>query len=127
MELLFRGDSKRVEQILVNLLSNAGKFTPSGGRVDVTVSSTAGKVSFVVSDTGPGIPVEQQDAIFEPFVQADASLTRVHGGAGLGLAISRKLATLMGGDLTVESEPGRGSRFTLRMPRAHAKAEAESA
>jgi len=113
---MFRGDPERVKQILVNLLSNAAKFTPSGGRVDVTVEVGLHAVGFVVVDTGPGVPAQKQDTIFEPFVQADSSFTRDHGGAGLGLAISRKLARMMGGDLTVRNQPGRGARFTLHVP-----------
>jgi signal transduction histidine kinase len=121
---MYQGDPERVKQILINLLSNAAKFTPNGGRVDVTVDADIDEVRFVVVDTGPGVPAPQQEAIFAPFVQIDSSLTRVHGGAGLGLAISRKLARMMGGDLTVRSEPGRGARFTLHMPAALARAGA---
>src|SRR5690606_1945091 len=73
-------------------------------------------VRYVVSDSGIGIPKDQQDLVFEPFVQVDSSLTRPHGGAGLGLAISRRLARMMGGDVGLESEAGKGSRFTLRLP-----------
>jgi signal transduction histidine kinase len=121
---MYQGDPERVKQILINLLSNAAKFTPNGGRVDVTVDADIDGIRFVVVDTGPGVPAPQQEAIFHPFVQIDSSLTRVHGGAGLGLAISRKLARMMGGDLTVRSQPGRGARFTLHMPAALARAEA---
>lgn len=123
---MFRGDADRVKQVLINLLSNAVKFTPSGGRVDVTVEADLDVLRFVVEDTGPGVPVEQHEAIFEPFVQADSSLTRAYGGAGLGLAISRKLARLMGGDLTVGSQPGGGARFTLHMPATLTSAASES-
>ncbi len=127
---LYRGDPKRVEQILVNLLTNALKFTPEGGHISVHCSledgadsteSAAGRaILLIVEDTGIGIPSEKQDQIFEPFVQGDSGYTRSHGGAGLGLAISRKLARMMGGDLTVRSRSGAGSSFTLRLPAAGA-------
>lgn len=128
------GDESRVSQILVNLLGNAVKFTgPRAGetaRVVISAGAAArpspeAKVSgdgpwvYVrVEDTGPGIPSDRLSAIFEPFVQADMSLARVHGGAGLGLAISRRLARLMGGDITARSEVGVGSTFLLWLPAA---------
>jgi signal transduction histidine kinase len=123
----YLGDEDRVRQILVNLLSNAVKFTAPGGTVTVTCGSAAqgapgsafrgGPWTFVrVEDTGVGIAPEQQTAIFEPFVQAEGGLRRTAGGTGLGLAISRRLARMMGGDLTVESRPGVGSTFTLWLP-----------
>ena len=120
------GDPQRVQQILTNLLSNAVKFTPAGGRV--SVSCSVGKRDeaadrddpdwscITVTDTGVGIGAGDIDRIFHPFVQADAGYTRVHGGTGLGLAISRSLAQMMEGDITVESEPGKGSRFSLWLP-----------
>jgi PAS domain S-box-containing protein len=119
------GDEERVRQILVNLLTNAVKFTEPGGRITVSAGSAArlppglvlagpGPWIFVrVEDTGQGIPPERVDEVFEPFVQADMRLTRQHGGTGLGLSISRRLARLMGGDLTVRSEVGVGSTFLL--------------
>jgi signal transduction histidine kinase len=109
-------DRGRAEQILLNLLSNATKFTPSGGRVAVTSAARDGRVLIAVSDTGPGVPPDKQAAIFEPFVQLGRSLTSGHEGTGLGLAISRDLARAMGGELTVESEPMRGATFTLSLP-----------
>ena len=128
------GDESRVKQILVNLLGNAVKFTAprdgEGARVVVSVGGAArpspeAKVSgdgpwvYVrVEDTGPGIRSERLTAVFEPFVQGDMSLARVHGGAGLGLAISRRLARLMGGDVTARSEIGVGSTFFLWLPAA---------
>ncbi len=123
-DLRYAGDPQRVNQILINLLSNAVKFTPADGRVSVSVErETRGEdgdssewVCVVVEDTGVGIPPEQLDRIFEPFVQGQGGYTRVHGGVGLGLAISRRLARMMGGDIDVESEPGYGSRFSLRLP-----------
>lgn len=111
----FLGDRQRVEQILVNLLSNATKFTPAGGRVEVRVEGNEGSTRFVVRDSGIGISSEHLDRIFESFAQGDQSYTRPYGGVGLGLAISRKLARLMGGEIEVESTPGRGSTFTLSL------------
>jgi signal transduction histidine kinase len=128
------GDPGRVKQILVNLLSNAIKFTEprDGNRGRLTIStavvdqlppdarvSTAGPWAYLrVEDTGPGIPPDRLEAIFEPFVQGDPALTRRYGGSGLGLAISRRLARLMGGDLTARSDVGMGSTFLLWLPAA---------
>ncbi|HUE77891.1 MAG TPA: ATP-binding protein [Longimicrobiales bacterium] len=114
--LRFRGDPQRVEQILINLLMNAVKFTRPGGRVVLRAAAVDGRARFVVTDTGIGIPPEQLDEIFKPFVQVETGLTREHGGAGLGLAISRRLARLMDGELEVVSRAGEGSRFTLLLP-----------
>ncbi|MBL8361847.1 MAG: PAS domain S-box protein [Rubrivivax sp.] len=111
------GDPVRISQILCNLLSNAIKFTDHGG-VRVSARSDAGQLVIAVSDTGIGIPPEVQRRLFRPFEQADTSTTRQFGGTGLGLTISRRLAGLMGGTLDVESTPGRGSTFTLRLPLA---------
>ncbi len=115
-ELVARADAEKVRQILVNLLSNAVKFTDRGGRVELACAADGGRVQVVVSDTGIGIPADQLDRIFEPFVQVRADLTRTAEGTGLGLAISRDLARGMGGDLTAESAPGVGSTFTLTLP-----------
>ena len=117
--LRYRADPRRVEQILINLITNAVKFTEPGGKVEVEARGNgSGVVEFVVADTGIGIPDDRLEDIFKPFVQLNPGLTRTHGGAGLGLAISRRLARLMAGDLVVESQPGKGSRFTLRLPAA---------
>ena len=115
--LVFHADRERVEQIVLNLLSNAVKFTAAGGTVGITVGQTADEIHLCVQDTGVGIPADKLESVFEAFVQLDASLTRASGGTGLGLAISRQLARAMEGDLTVESALGKGSTFTLSLPR----------
>jgi PAS domain S-box-containing protein len=111
-------DRLKVEQIVLNVLSNAVKFTPHNGRINVTCRATDDAALLDIHDTGPGIPADQRNAIFEPFVQLGRSLTSAHEGTGLGLAISRDLARAMDGDVTVQSTPGEGSTFTLRLPRA---------
>jgi signal transduction histidine kinase len=116
-----RADREKLEQILVNLLSNATKFTDRGGRVWVEAGDrrdAPGKVFVRVSDTGHGIPEDKLESIFEPFTQVDASHSRAGQGIGLGLTISRDLARGMGGDLRVRSEIGKGSVFTLTLERA---------
>jgi signal transduction histidine kinase len=115
--LVARGDEEKARQVLLNLLSNAAKFTAAGGRVTLAAARDAdGRVTLAVRDTGIGIPADKLGAIFDPFVQVDGSRTRRAEGTGLGLAISRDLARGMGGDLTVESTPGVGSTFTLALP-----------
>jgi PAS domain S-box-containing protein len=110
-------DRAKVEQILVNLLSNAVKFTAHGGQVTLGCERAgADRVGLTVRDTGSGIPADQLERIFEPFVQVGRSLTETREGAGLGLAISRDLARAMGGDLSVVSAAGEGSTFTLVLP-----------
>jgi PAS domain S-box-containing protein len=111
-------DRIKSEQIVLNLLSNAVKFTTSGGRVHVRCAVHDDRVDIIVSDTGPGIPPDKLNAIFEPFVQLGRSRTSQHEGTGLGLAISRDLARAMHGDVSVESTVGKGSTFTLSLPRA---------
>ena len=113
-------EREKAGQVLVNLLSNAVKFTNPGGRITLTCAPDGDMVSFRVSDSGIGIPADALERIFEPFVQLDSGLTRSAAGAGLGLAISRRLARLMGGDLTAASDVGRGSTFTLTLVRAPA-------
>ena len=112
-------DSMRLRQMLLNLLSNACKFTKEGrgrrcGRA--RVGNGQGWFEFAVSDTGIGMTAEQQAKLFEEFSQAEATTAQRFGGTGLGLAITRKLARMMGGDVTVASEPGKGSIFTVRLP-----------
>ena len=109
-------DSEKACQILLNLLSNAMKFTPKGGLITLTCATVENTVEISVADTGRGIPRSKLDSIFEPFVQIDTGLTRTQEGVGLGLAISRDLARGMGGDLTVVSTLGQGTCFTLRLP-----------
>jgi PAS domain S-box-containing protein len=114
---LLIGDRDRVRQILLNLTGNAIKFTQSGG-VGIRVSAAGQMIEIAVADTGPGIPADRIQAIFEEFEQADNTLTRQHEGTGLGLAIVRRLARLMGGDVSVESAPGEGAVFRVRLPLA---------
>ncbi len=116
-ELIVRADPDKLQQVLLNVLSNAVKFTETGGRVTMACTTDDNTARIAVTDTGRGIPADKQDRIFEPFVQLDAGPTRAHEGTGLGLAISRDLARTMGGDLTVESTVGVGSTFTLTIPR----------
>jgi len=112
----FETDPQRLSQILKNLLSNALKFTEKGEVLLRAFSADASDISFAVRDSGIGISVHQQGIIFEAFRQADGSTHRKYGGTGLGLTISRDLARLLGGDITVESSPGSGSTFTLTLP-----------
>ena len=112
----FRSDQTKVKQCLLNLLSNASKFT-SKGRLTLTVARDGGsQVRFGVSDTGVGMTEEQLARLFQAFSQADASTTKRFGGTGLGLAITKHFCTMLGGDVTVESTPGKGSTFTIRLP-----------
>jgi signal transduction histidine kinase len=114
------GEREKARQVLVNLLSNAVKFTAPGGRILLTYDLDDETTYFRVTDSGAGIPEDALERIFEPFVQLDGGLTRAAEGAGLGLAISRRLARLMGGDLTVDSVLGQGSTFTLSLVRVPA-------
>jgi adenylate cyclase len=111
-------DPMRLKQILLNLLSNACKFTKEGEVALQVRKVTDGRewVELAVTDTGIGLTAEQQAKLFQDFTQADSLTARRYGGTGLGLALSRKLARMMGGDVTVTSEPGKGSVFTLRLP-----------
>jgi signal transduction histidine kinase len=110
-------DRKKVKQILANLLSNALKFTAEGRvTVDARLGPTDGRVSIAVRDTGIGIPVERQQTIFEPFGQSETAFRPIQKGTGLGLSICRRMATLLGGSVRLESAFGRGSTFTLELP-----------
>jgi two-component system, chemotaxis family, CheB/CheR fusion protein len=108
-------DAGKIRQITTNLVGNAVKFTEEGGIV-VSVGEVDGHVEIQVSDTGPGVPPSQQETIFAPFVQGDSSMTREKGGSGLGLAVSRRLARALGGEIVLDTEPGNGCSFTLRIP-----------
>lgn len=118
--IVVRADKEKVIQILINLLSNAIKFTPCGGHLRIDVSESAESVRIKVSDTGIGMADNMMTEIFEPFVQLGDRMTGTEGGIGLGLAISRDLARAMGGELTAQSLMGKGSSFTLTLPRTSA-------
>ena len=110
-------DPERLQQILLNLLTNAAKFTPAGGTISVSCERAGDRVLVRVRDTGIGIPEDQLERIFDPFVQlGPLSREEVNRGVGLGLAISRDLARAMGGELTADSAPGQGATFTLELP-----------
>ncbi len=113
-----RGDALALRRAILNLVENAVKYTPAGGKVELSLMSGEGHASLVVQDTGIGITRADQGRIFEPFVRLDAARARETGGAGLGLAIARAIVLAHGGSLTMESEPGAGSRFTARLPLA---------
>jgi len=117
-DVMVHADAEKARQVLLNLLSNAVKFTPAGGRVWLEIAPSSTTVDIVVHDTGAGIPPQDHERIFEPFVQLDWSLHSRRDGTGLGLAISRDLARGMGGELIVQSEVGNGSSFVLTLPRA---------
>jgi len=112
---LIRGDERKVKQVLLNLLSNALKFTPEGGRIDVRATMTDGMAEISVTDTGVGIAPEDQEAIFEEFRQVGTADKKVEG-TGLGLALSRKFIQLHGGRIWVQSQPGKGSTFSFTLP-----------
>jgi signal transduction histidine kinase len=117
--LYARADPDKLRQIMINLVSNAVKFTAEGGRIRVSCSLNHESVSIHVEDNGSGIPADKHEAVFEPFVQLDRGLTRTTDGTGLGLAISRGLARGMGGDILLKSEFGVGSVFTVTIPLAN--------
>ena len=112
----FRSDQTKVKQCLLNLLSNANKFTSKGTLTLAVAREGNSQVTFRVSDSGVGMTQEQLGRLFQAFSQADASTTKRFGGTGLGLAITRHFCTMLGGDVTVESTPGTGSTFTIRLP-----------
>jgi PAS domain S-box-containing protein len=111
-------DRNRLQQVLVNLLDNAVKYSPNGGHVSAKVESTPDAVRISVADQGLGIPAAEQHRVFEKFYRLDTELSRAGGGTGLGLYITRELVRRMGGTVSVESEPGVGSTFTVELPRA---------
>jgi len=115
-----RGDATALRRALLNLVENAVKYTPPGGKVELGLTTADGIAVLTVSDAGIGIAPADAERIFEPFVRLDAARARDTGGAGLGLAIARSIATAHGGTLSVESQPGAGSRFVLRLPLAQA-------
>jgi PAS domain S-box-containing protein len=117
-EAFATGDRDRIEQILINLLDNAAKYSPTGGGITVSVSETAEHIELAVTDEGVGIAPAEQEAIFEKFYRVDPHLSQTPGGTGLGLYISRELAQRMGGEIAVESQPGSGSTFVLELPRS---------
>jgi signal transduction histidine kinase len=124
--IVVRADREKVAQILVNLLGNAIKFTPAGGHVAAEYEAAGEVVALRISDTGIGIPARKLEPIFEPFVQLKNGFAAGEAGVGLGLAISRELARAMKGDLAVDSTEGKGSCFTLTLPRAYSPRETGS-
>jgi signal transduction histidine kinase len=107
-----------LRQLGAILVDNALKYTPPGGKVRLLTGAAGKSVELVVSDTGPGIPVEEQGRIFDRLVRIDSARTRAAGGTGLGLAIAKWIAEGHGGRISVESQPGQGARFTVRLPAA---------
>jgi signal transduction histidine kinase len=112
----FNADERKVKQILLNLLSNAVKFTPDGGRVDVSAKQNGKAVEIAVKDTGIGISAEDQVVLFEEFRQVGKDSARKAEGTGLGLALTRKFVELHGGEIRVDSAPGKGSVFAFTLP-----------
>jgi two-component system sensor histidine kinase VicK len=109
-------DRERIEQVIVNVISNSVKYTPVGGKIDVSVTSAEEKVSFRVKDNGIGIPEEDLGRIFERFYRVEKSRTSEMGGTGLGLAIARELIEAHGGDIQIESQLGEGTAVTVTLP-----------
>jgi signal transduction histidine kinase len=112
----FHSDQTKVKQCLLNLLSNANKFTSKGTLTLTAAREDNSRICFCVSDTGVGMTEAQLGQLFEAFSQTDASTTKRFGGTGLGLAITKHFCTMLGGDVTVESKPGTGSTFTIKLP-----------
>jgi PAS domain S-box-containing protein len=117
-DIIVRADEERLRQIVLNLLANAIKFTPTGGRVTIAPAMSADAVEIVIRDTGVGIPAEKLELVFEPYVQLESARDARMTGWGLGLTISRDMARAMGGDLCATSAPGEGAAFALRLPRS---------
>jgi protein-histidine pros-kinase len=118
-EVEFRTDRAKIRQIIINLLGNAVKFTEAGQIAVRGRRTFGGRCEIIVADTGPGIDPADFDRIFEPFRQLEPSMTRKVGGTGLGLAVTRRFATLLGGRVQVDSVPGAGARFTVTVPLEH--------
>jgi signal transduction histidine kinase len=112
----YDGDERKFKQIMLNLLTNAVKFTPDGGRVDVDARREGGAVVIAVADTGIGIAPEDHEAVFEEFRQVGRNYKNKQEGTGLGLALTRKFVELHGGRIWLDSAPGRGSKFTFTLP-----------
>jgi signal transduction histidine kinase len=119
------GDLEKLTQVVGNLLSNAFKFTPDGGRIHIEADHIDDVLQLRVTDEGPGIPREFQDRLFERFFQVDGSTTRAHGGTGLGLAIAAHIVHLHHGEIRLESEPGAGATFIVELPVSPAIAKLE--
>jgi signal transduction histidine kinase len=115
-DINLRADERMLKQILLNLLSNAVKFTPPGGQIQLDVTVDSSDIAFAIKDTGIGIPAEHLDRILHPFVQVDSSLSRAHEGTGLGLPLVKAMAELHGGSLRLDSQVGRGTTATVRLP-----------
>ena len=124
--LHIEGDREQVRQLVVILVDNALRYTPSGGSVAVIVGKSSNDAALEVRDTGIGIPREAQDHVFERFYRADEARNRDSGGAGLGLAIAKQLVEDHDGRISLESVPGEGSTFTVRLPLASATAAAKA-
>jgi two-component system OmpR family sensor kinase len=116
--VIVNADSERLRQIIDNLIGNAIQHTPPGSPVTVTVANEPGGGRLTVADRGPGMTAEQASRVFERFYRADDARTRASGGTGLGLAIAASLAAAHGGELTVDTKPGHGAAFHLRLPQA---------
>jgi two-component system cell cycle sensor histidine kinase PleC len=122
-KLEIEADKRALKQVLINILANAIKFTPEGGKVTIAARRAGDAVAISIADTGIGIPPRDIDKLGRPFAQVENQFTKSKGGSGLGLAISRSLVELHGGTLKIDSELGRGTTITIALP-AHAKAEA---
>ena len=116
--LMARADPVKLRQILLNVLGNAIKFTPAGGRIELSARRSGDRISICVSDTGIGIPPDKIDQVFDPFFQGQSGTTREYPGVGLGLSISRDFARAMGGDISVESAPNQGCVVTIDLASA---------
>jgi signal transduction histidine kinase len=124
-QLLISADRRRIDQVLWNLLSNAIRFTPEGGRVTLSAHKAGRWVVIDVSDTGIGIPPEMHERVFEEFTQVDSGSRRAQDGTGLGLTLTRSLVELMGGTITLRSAPGKGSTFSVKLPSLRTGARSE--